>query len=133
MRYLIKSAKVVAFVVVSVTTIACTYNSASSVSENVKLITEEPMEREAKLESIADPQVLAEAVVFMAISVGCSQSSHFSVNARVDGDQCLLAIIRDKPDNCMAAPMRKSFRVNWIVPEQCQELELVFENPRLEK
>lgn len=84
-----------------------------------------------KLEPIAEPSVQGPMMVFGVKSFGCTKPSDFRISDRVDGERCLIEIVREKPDFCKKAPSIRTMRVEWSASDECVGLPVEFGNPLL--
>lgn len=100
-------------------------------NEEEKVIAGESMKHELPLVAVSNPRLHGSTLAFTAISTGCTESSDFTAVATAVDNQCQVRINRKVPDLCQATAKPVSLEIELQLPDNCQDLPVVFENPAI--
>ena len=87
---------------------------------------------ESSLEPVSAFVFTDDNIQASVISHGCTSSNNFVVQHEINNDQCVVSIVRTKPDLCRRAPFIADINIAWSLPASCESHQLVLANPVLE-
>ena len=86
----------------------------------------------SSMETVGSIEFDGTSINATVISTGCTTSDNFSVEQVEEAGVCRVVLMRDKPDFCRRAPFVASVAVPFELPENCENLSVVFDNPVVE-
>jgi len=83
------------------------------------------------LEAISSLRFNGSRITASVISYGCTDSADFIIEHEIANGRCNISLVRTKPDLCKRAPLLADLSLEWSMPDDCADLELVVANPVL--